>query len=904
MDFISRMRIAFIRTVRPGVQLAAHLIVATMLLLQAILFSAGALQLEKVISNSWRGAYDILVLPATAQLPNLKDQQGRQLIDPNFANVDLGAHIPLDTLDQIKHRTDLDVIAPIGFLARLGNTMEWPTISLPLESFTDTPIQAFRIDSKITTDSGFGEHISQAYSNWIIVDTRSWDGKEPFPDQLGSIKMSAAYATQFVAENGLLKFSMWPLPVVSSTVFAVDPVQEAKLLGSAGQFLTSLAEFDSVTAANPEVTWSTVGSLNTDEQAIINRSMDQPSNELVKFNAYGVNSPLAPFVRNTDAYPPMDLTVTVSSVNETPHAATFAEISRLYTLPATLIGDSDLNLGELERPFSQSSIDLAWPGQDQTLPNVLVHPDTAMTLSALTLTPITSDSPLVAVRAEPQGFIRPIPNDQVTLGQLEADGHGLGQSQTYRSSQPANNGFSVGSKNTAGAALVEVATFSPVAINAEMTDHDYAPLGAYDPAPVEFDGQKMTPTLHGLGIAAQSSTAITSLAGAQTLGVTQPVGAIRIRVAGIEHYSERSVRKVQQIAGEISELGVNAFVVAGSSQQQVEVFVPDYAFGQADPDSLQEVADLGWVTTAFTTVGAAVTSESALLSLNSTLGDMGIGIALLALVVATMMGIPAQRQETLALKTSGFTTTRTRLWWAQEQMIPVGIVIAAAIIAPAVSDPSQHAMVRSALVVATVVVLAVITNFWATRTVKPVAIPRTPDKFTLLLESQTPALGRKLIAWHSPWLVLRVASLTFGAVALGLGVGASAWTQRTVSTTTLGAQLVDYSGWLRISLIFLAALVALAIFALAARAESKVREETISLLRRSLSWSTRQRLFIPRLETTVVMGMTLILAVTLSIIGGQILGFSSVLCAGVAAAVAITISSITHVRAARRWGRN
>jgi len=905
MDRLNRIRLVLLRTVRPGVNLAAHLILAAALVVQSLLYSSGALNVEETIGANWRGAYDILVLPEGAKLPQLEDRQGRQLIDPNFANVDLGANISWDVLDQIRQRKDLEVVAPIGFLARLANTMEWPVVSVPLAQFADDPIQAFRLDSTVTTDSGLGEQISQSYSNWIIIDTREWDGKEPFANTPQSIKLAAAYDTQFVAENGYLKFSQWPLPVVSSTIFAVDPIEEEKLLGDSGSFLKPLQEFDEVTAAHPRLDWSTFSKdLPTDPSLEkIQPFLDKPTNELVRYDKYGVGSPLAPFVRNVNAYPPMDLTVDFSRISGTPLRATPTEIQRIYQLPTESVGRTTIDVRDLERPFSHSVLDVLWPGEAEGLPNLVVHPDAPTTISALALTPMAldSNSPLVSVRAEPQGFVRPIPNDKVTGGQRDADGHGLGQTQTYRSSDLARNSFSVGSTNKHGAAPVEVGEYSPQQIAGQLEKSDYAPLGAYDPAPVRIMNHTLTPTLHGLGIAAQASSAITSLAGAQTLGVKDPVSAIRIRVSGIEKYSPDSVRRVQQIAGEISQLGVKTYVVAGSSQQDVEIFVPDYAFGQIDPNKTQAVGDLGWVTTPFTTVGAAVTSQAALLGLNATLGDLGIGVSLLALALTSAMGIRSARQETAALRISGFTSSQTRGWWAQEGTVPLAITTVAAIFSVVLSGYSHRALLRSFAVVAIVLVLNLLTNHLATRAEKaPRGGSRSADSFAVL-NSNTGVLGRKMVMWHAPWLALRCVSLAVSATAIGIASGASRWTQTTISTTALGTQLADASGWLRLVMIGLAALVGIVVFALATNVESASRKGFVELLRGPLSWTSAQRLVIPRLESLVVASAAGMVGIGGSAVLAQLLNFNVLLCAGTAALVITVSVAVTHHRAVQAW---
>ena len=108
----------------------------------------------------------------------------------------------------------------------------------------------------------------------------------------------------------------------------------------------------------------------------------------------------------------------------------------------------------------------------------------------------------------------------------------MGQEQSYRRTTPGKMKIGLYGEQVGGAPF-EVGTYTPQDLDSGL---NYTPLGAYDPAQVTVSdtGQTLTPTRNAQGLAAQPSSAIVSLQGAQELTDEDFISAVRIRVAGLD----------------------------------------------------------------------------------------------------------------------------------------------------------------------------------------------------------------------------------------------------------------------------------------------------------------------------------------------------------------------------------
>jgi len=113
----------------------------------------------------------------------------------------------------------------------------------------------------------------------------------------------------------------------------------------------------------------------------------------------------------------------------------------------------------------------------------------------------------------------------------------------------------------------------------------------------------LSPHLYPASFIPGPPLALTNIASARFFRGDNCIDAIRVRVAGIDRYSPENVKKVEAVAAAIIKAtGLHVDIVAGSSPQNVLVYIP------GSPDG--KVAPLGYVEEQWTTLGAAANISS------------------------------------------------------------------------------------------------------------------------------------------------------------------------------------------------------------------------------------------------------------------------------------------------------
>lgn len=122
-----------------------------------------------------------------------------------------------------------------------------------------------------------------------------------------------------------------------------------------------------------------------------------------------------------------------------------------------------------------------------------------------------------------------------------------------------------------------------------------SPLAIYQNAPVMFIGEgsnepvPMQATLSPGGFVTPSASGLTNIQSAEFIKGDKPIDAIRVKVAGLSTYTKDAANKIENIANEIREMGLDVQIIAGSSPQKLKV----------------NVEGVGLVEETWTTLGAA-----------------------------------------------------------------------------------------------------------------------------------------------------------------------------------------------------------------------------------------------------------------------------------------------------------
>jgi hypothetical protein len=279
----------------------------------------------------------------------------------------------------------------------------------------------------------------------------------------------------------------------------------------------------------------------------------------------------------------------------------------------------------------------------------------------------------------------------------------VGQTRAYRETVTATGGAG----SSALAAPVGHFIDDDLTSNA-VSSVSYVPSGIYDgskstltKSPGGFSGAAVQANLSGLDFLSSPPGAFTDLQGGETLRGSTPIDAIRVRISGLHSFAAASRAKVQKVAEQIAATGLQATIVAGSSPEPVEVYVPKYKIGDASPQ-----ADLGWVRQSWTTLGAAVKVTAALSKMQYALLLSSIAAVLVAFVSAVLIGASRRRNQTQLLRDIGWTDSQLRRYWVVAQAPSVIPVAGAAVIVNLLSSRS----VLGGWVMAGIVVVAVIST--------------------------------------------------------------------------------------------------------------------------------------------------------------------------------------------------
>lgn len=886
------------------------------------------------VAADWAGSYDILVLPGdggAAAATDLTDASGLALVDPNFANV-TSTTIDDALVEEVRSVEGVGLAAPVGFLGRTDSEMEWPMVHVPESVLHEQPLMSLRLVATTVLDDGLGEHVAQHTDYTFLIDAREFtqSGDLQGVETVGSRQFDGGDRVV----DGVVSLSLLPLPAASSTVFAVDPVAEMALLGEDADFLEPLARFDAALEEHEgSLTVSEYEDLPSDDavRGLVEELPEQAVQAGLVHGMYGFDNPIAPFVRASDSLPPHELTVEFFE-GEPPPAATAAELAQLDDESFTPMGETVQDLTDLRVPFAGTSIAVPWPGEDAGPPNYFPNAPGVSSIAPLSLAESDRRAPSPhrpAVETE-RTYVLNASRDQQVPHQHLGTGVALGQTSAYRETTEQDRPriglrydvLEDGSESD-GAVPIEVGQYTAGSVVPTADEPGYVPVGAYDPALAEVadnpltdeegDRVSLAPTLTGLGVSAQPAGAITTMAGAEAFGMPEPTTAIRVRVEGVEEYSAESLARVEEVARQIEDLGLTAHMVAGASPQDVQVYVPDYAFGTSDPEGMQEVADLGWVDLSFTTLGAGPAAHDALGSSSSTLAVVTIAVLVGAASVAIIAAHPARVADSRVLRRNGFTTGWRATWFASGYAPGLALVLLAAAAAAILAPTARLSGVSIAVPVALAAVVAVTSVAAARASDTARARTNRPAARADRLESaaSTPlrrmSSGRLAIrSVRGRWAPALVESggVALMAVTGGAAVAVVLDVRARVAVTAIGEQAAIATSVLSAALLLLCAVGGLITLLAGARLDAPSRNHRARVLRRVAGATDRQLLRLELWQAIPGAAFTALLTagsypLVVSLVQDDARGPQFAFAAGLVALITITSLAVLRARAGR-----
>jgi len=850
---------------RRRAEVAATACLAAAVILAPATAGVGLAAVQSAIDENWRGSYDILVLADSSSL--VSTSEAATLLDPNFANTS-AQPIPNDLAEAVDALPGVALAAPVGFLGRLWDVRDFPIVQMPAELLKQDPVRTVQLRWTVRTDDGLGSRIADHQVFDFAINASAWDGISDVHSGDPTISVASHVPVDITLADGTVRIGFWPLPTVASTVFAVEPQAELELLGdnAPAAMHDLLAADESLTAIQGGLgRWPTGENLSSIIKAG-GADFDRwgiDATEPALNGQYGRDGQLAPVITASDALPTLQLTVdfAISGPRSTGSSGALTDAGTV-----TVDAGSELS------PFASTGVVVPWPGFEGGEPTTYVQPALPTGVGSTVLSSPPQEAPPNpdenAYTLAPMGMLRAVPLDRRQVD----DGRGVGQTQTYRA-DGAPTSLQIGDAQASGrGAPLIVGSYENDSLDLE--ELDAAPLGAYDPARVTRlttgDGTPVSPTqlapsLTGLGIVAQPATAITSITGARALGVADPITAIRVRVADVGAYSPQSMGKIIDVASAIEALGLQAYIVAGSSRQSIQVWVPDYAFGVSDPDEPQVVSDLGWVELDAVSLNVAQSTVSTLTTLASAISAGSVIVAFGALPLLARAQIDKNRRNEPVLRFAGWSRGARFRWFAAEGAPGALIVVLAALagwlLAGSRGDETPGALALAACV--SVAAMAVVLCVAAASSYTPAS--RRPRLVKRGRRRPRPPVA-VLAARRAPMMVASGFLVGVVSSAFSMGVTVILLASSTASRTALGSLLSQTQlPFLLASLVsgLLAAIVLLCALTSRQSAASAVQASTLT---RVGSWSRAPLNTLASIEIAVLGASATVVVVMVAVI--------------------------------------
>lgn len=944
----------FRRLLRERGRAAAVILVAVSALAVAGIQGGAAAALRSSLDANWRGAYDILVVPADA--PGAIDG----MLPPNSLATGVTG-LSFDDLEAVRDVDGVGIAAPIGEIIVPALKPVLPAIAIPPSAVDASAApQAYRLDVTYTTDDGLGERVvASSRSEFIIEEStagRAAPQCEPVQGQTfndipvdverypaladalycGHEVGDGVYTVQgstwgYAAEdNGVYAIMLENAPQSASRITLVDPAAEKALLGDAGGFLDPLIAFAPTAEVNTDdmLAWAQADSGPYGQAFLDDRVAD--SGLLDFFGEAGMAELRQLYAdqgrdfdaemaaeRGAELYLPLlvadapsaqlSVKVAVSTFGE----AVFNGVDGAtppYSYPASMtddavgapVGTVVADISGALNPLVDDRARIAWPGADLDAAEQL--PDyNSLGLSAVAR-PVDARYATVdgLTMLQPSGYRSPHAS---WFGGENSSSFDLGADPMTPGNEAAYVGLEkeyADGVDEASPLAVPIGSFSSDGIDSADAA-DYVPLGAYAPVDStitggEMDGTVMEPSVTGLGLVSPRTIAIGSLASAAVWGAEAPISAIRVRVDGITGYSPEAQQKVVDVAQQLQELGFRAVVVAGSSPSPVIVQVDGYAFGVESTAEVQSVGPLGEITQRWSELGAAARAELAISDATLAIAIIGVGSSIVLLGAVQLAGIPRRRGQTAAMRELGFTRPRIARWFAAEELPGVAVI---AVVATAAVLLSGSAL--------TLIVLAVVVGVALALGATAVAVGSRPMSGPPQRVRRSRRTGARTVgafgvrqAWLHPVTTLTqlVAIVIVGAAAAAL-VAVFLRGRSQAGASLLAGLLGDqqFLPQLALGLTAIAAGIALAL--LGRRLELSRRADQWSTLRSS-GWTSRQIARAQRSESIAIIVPSLLLAVGVVIAGTQLLEVPQPWALTAAGAVAASVAAVVTLTARTR----
>lgn len=633
---VARIGISILIANRPRLVILAAGSASVALAASSILMAASTSRamVQQTIEAGWRGTYDILVRPSDAPTFQLVD--GTSVVPASFGTSPTTG-ISRRQWEQIAAIPGVDVAAPI---ASLG-WMRRDDVGISIDLGRLRPGATYHVQ----TVAKIGEQDASAAEGYVVAADRP--GEAPFV--LGVDAGSA---------DGALSVQAGFLPSSWGLVVGIDPPSEDQLVGLAGEVDGSYlgrgvgSGYDPIfrreavvvpvlttrTARYPGTLSVSVTELPPDAGELLRVAVDDRLDE----------------ARLTGAYPDLEetLRIAAAAVSGTPEKAVL---------------DAEAPLSELIAPLADTPVQVSAQGLIRPSPDGGLR--SAVGRNAL-LVPGTTGYAADGdrFRLEPTGSWSE--DLQPRLDALQPPEFRVSES-TFGGDDSIFRPLEV---TAPPAFLVElVGSYDLAAMSASNLAANYVPLGTYEDVPRRLVRDAAgNPTDLVLpvsqnpgGLNPLAPVGLTNLEAVEALRGARFIDAVRVRVAGIDGYSEVGIQKLEDIAQAIVDrTGLHVDVVAGASPRDILVDVPG----------------VGTMLERWTTLGTAPRIESAASGVSAVLLAAAMIAVVIYLIVFGLFLTAGQAAEAGTMRLVGWGRHQILVVLAS-QALAMGVLSAAGAVA-------------------------------------------------------------------------------------------------------------------------------------------------------------------------------------------------------------------------------
>lgn len=663
-------------------------VVALVTIVMASIADRTVVRIEGEVDANWRGAYDLLVRPPGARL-DLERTSG--VVEPNFISFAGAGGIGVAQLDAIRRLDGVDVAAPISFVGYIRYVLSSPVVHLPAPPSQPT---LYRVSLSATTSDGVHDLLVQRQAGLVLI------GPGTGPEAAQSWTTSLGSLSGGQREDGTVVYDLSgnvPLPAIATPMMAIDPIAEAELLGPSAAFVGRLAGVSpgsrTVAAFDHESIPDAFGFARS-QLRFTSRSERENVRE----------RPIVPILVSSRIYASLRLRLEVEQVGDPlrayPPGDAVGEILKAALDEAGTgersIGVSEVDLSGGLRPLQLTEVAVSWPGVTD-FESVSAFSEFSDFVAGLPTRPQYgsvaarpgSDAGL-QFRVNQAGVVGP--DGGPPQGSPRGDGFALqtttGREAAYREFREvplaAAKDFSPAEPGDQPFFFAPLGEFDLSRLDLPVEAVSYVPFGAYDQPQTEWLGSvddtppspvAMSPTLNPAGLIMVPPLAMTDLDGAIVLRGERPIDAIRIRVSDVSDFTPEARSRIEALAASIADMGLDVDVVAGSSPQTVEVFVPGY-FAEAEG-----ARDLGWVRQEWTTLGAAERVVRGLTTGTVQILVLGILAGLVSAAAIQVIQAAARRREIAVLMASGWSPQDVWVWIISEAGLAAAVALALGLVA-------------------------------------------------------------------------------------------------------------------------------------------------------------------------------------------------------------------------------